>query len=412
MQTLPHNVIFHLEKSKIIDQIEISLQDHVSKKHILEDATIQLALSPKNLFSIVSRKHTLDTFIPIKIYFTKYNGLFSIEIEGNILLEFSTIWQIANQWKISTKTTLTHHSWISPPEIKLGNIDIPIQKITNFIIQLSKEEFCRSIDQLISQWTNDMTWINALFNKMGEGYSIRDTQLKAYPHINQIHIQTILDKEEEILVSIAADIKIALSDDNPPRTSAQVLPLVTAFETDIPPLPIAIHGDMSYTHLALLIRHKIEEINVGQKNIQVDKINITHTNNLNIVIGISEPITAQIDLNAMVFLDKPLQKIHLTYENITVQPNNFIYKMAAPLIKKAIMSKLNEFNKIDIQNFILPLIETLMGKTIDFQGLRINITGSKIDLTSLSCKDTFIQGSCQIYDTQVDIAFLSEANLI
>ncbi|MEK7256416.1 MAG: DUF4403 family protein, partial [Bacteroidota bacterium] len=76
--------------------------------------------------------------------------LTDVEAEGSLALEFSTRYNIKPDWSLETKTEVSGYKWIQQPVVKLGFADLPVTSIANLVLNQTKKELSKGIDEEVA----------------------------------------------------------------------------------------------------------------------------------------------------------------------------------------------------------------------------------------------------------------------
>ncbi len=99
--------------------------------------------------------NTLKYRVPLKLWMKK-ELVFgaSAEAEAELALNFSTTFQINQDWSLSTQTKVEWYEWLKRPVLKTGLGDISVETIANLVLNRSKKSLAEALDQYVSQQIN------------------------------------------------------------------------------------------------------------------------------------------------------------------------------------------------------------------------------------------------------------------
>jgi Domain of unknown function (DUF4403) len=89
--------------------------------------------------------------VPVNIWVKKSLTLTSAEVDGDIALNFKTIFNIKEDWSLETWTNIETYEWLKAPKLKTSLWDIPVENLANLILNKSKSTLTASIDKLVRE---------------------------------------------------------------------------------------------------------------------------------------------------------------------------------------------------------------------------------------------------------------------
>jgi hypothetical protein len=122
-----------------------------------------------------SRKITLSLqgqttkyYVPLKLWMKKNLYVGEAEAEGELAIAFKTTFQLKEDWTMLTKTEVEYHEWLTPPVLKTGLGNIPIETIANLALNRSKKELASTIDRTVSQQLSLKPSVQEVWNLLQE----------------------------------------------------------------------------------------------------------------------------------------------------------------------------------------------------------------------------------------------------
>ena len=187
---------FKLSKSKIghflREQIDIPAQNklHVDGFNIILGSVIN-----ENIHISVRQK-TILAEVPLAFTFIKSAGLFSIEGEGSIRINLEMAVDFDQQFGLQTKTVLQHFEWIKDPVLHVGELNIPIEILSNCIINYMKENTLEKIDTSITKLVDIKKIIHEQIQNYGYNYPIH-TKPDLFFNVQLLQVQSDVFHEDE-----------------------------------------------------------------------------------------------------------------------------------------------------------------------------------------------------------------------
>ena len=84
--------------------------------------------------------------VPVRLQVKKDVGITNASTNCKILMQFKTVFVIASDWSIRTKTELIKYGWLEKPQLDLGILSVPITSILEGVIASKQDLICSAID--------------------------------------------------------------------------------------------------------------------------------------------------------------------------------------------------------------------------------------------------------------------------
>ncbi len=89
--------------------------------------------------------------VPIRLQVKKDVGITNASTNCKLLMQFKTVFVIASDWSIRTKTELVKYGWLEKPQLDLGIVAVPITTILEGVIASKQDLICSAIDEQVTK---------------------------------------------------------------------------------------------------------------------------------------------------------------------------------------------------------------------------------------------------------------------
>jgi hypothetical protein len=394
---------FKLSKSKIghflREQIDIAAQN---KLHV-DGFNIILGNVINENIHISVRQKTILAEVPLAFTFIKSAGLFSIEGEGSIRINLEMTVDFDQQFGLQTKSVLQHFEWIKDPVLHLGELNIPIETLSNCIINYMKENTLEKIDDSIVKLVDIKKIIHEQIQNYGYNYRIH-TKPDLFFNVQLLQVQSDVFHEDEdnIHLDIWVEIISKISD-------AQV-----KFEIKSDPdfywidkIPEKnnhkIEVELTYFGIARALMNEFNGLEIGGKTFELESVHIRKTATLEIKASMLAPIKGIITVTCNPYLNQAEQKLYADDVQIDIDAANFIYKISSPIIEKIIRAKINALLPFDPAPFFADFIKKIPTVSLWDNQLSFYPKVHQIILENLSFNDQHLMCTVLLTDAELDI---------
>lgn len=144
------NLPISVSISEIEDSINNRLQGVIYEDKSLENNegdNLMLKVERHGSVSIFIVERRIDYSLPLKIWAKKDIGISMMKASGEITLNFSTSFEIKEDWQLSTITKVINHQWHKKPIAHLGILKVPIKFIGERALKKSRAIIENAVDQ-------------------------------------------------------------------------------------------------------------------------------------------------------------------------------------------------------------------------------------------------------------------------
>lgn len=330
--------------------ISINTLERIINEQIGEVLYEDYKMSDDNLIVKVQRTQNVDLklegqafayVVPVQLLVIKQTALGNISGDGELKLEFKSQFEIGEDWNLHTETSVVAHEWIQKPVLKMGIVKLPIRYIADKILDRTKNDLCKTIDEQLQKSIALRQMIDDAWTQlqdpilMSEAYK---TWIKIRPKaISMTPLQSYNDTiRSTIHVDAFSEIVVG---EKPKSEKIDTLP---AFQ-------MAMHANEDFiVNLTTAISYKEAErhakdyilgqtFSQGNQSVTVEDIELYGQDDKLVVNAkLSGSYKGSIYMTGKPFFDKNTNTIEIQNLDFELNTRNFLYKSAAWLFRKGI----------------------------------------------------------------------------
>lgn len=350
---------FNLSKEAVHSFINEFMQKN--GPHKIEEDSFKVTIEKlENVDSdVVVLNKSLLFDLPVFIKFFKDSGLFSVEGAGEIIIKSEIQYDISEDFTLTTKTLILNHEWQSAPVIKLGKLNIPVETISDWVISYMKQNLTEKLDQYVSEKVNLKELLRKHWNEQAVNRQVHQKPALLFTgSINKIECIPATESLTHIQWHLYVNVDAKISD-LPIPFEIEINPTFSWVELPPQVCQITSELDLSYSGIAQTIMEEINGVELGGKKFNLENLNITNGERLEIKMNLISPIKAVVTFSCEPYLDKRDQEIHLAHLKTDISPSNFIYKITSPVIEKLLSNKIKEFFPLKLNDYLKPAINNI-----------------------------------------------------
>lgn len=394
---------FKLSKSKISHFLQDQIDLHSKNKLHVDGFDIILRSVKNENIHISARQNTILAGVPLAFTFIKSAGLFSIEGEGSIRINVEICVDFDQHFVIQTRSVLRHFEWIKDPVLHVGELNIPIETLSNCIINYMKENTLEKIDNSIAQLVDIKKLINEQIESFGHNYPIH-TKPDLFFNFQLFQVQSDVFREDED--NIHLDIWVEISSkitDEPIKFEMSSDP--DFFWMDIRPEnnEQKIDIELSYFGIAKAVMSEFNGRQIGGKTFELESVHIRKTSLLEIKASLQSPLKGIITITCHPYLNAAEQKIYVDDVNIDIDAANIIYKLSSPIIEKIIRSRITSFLPFDPAPFFAEHIKKIPTLSLWDNQMSFYPNINKILIEHLSFTEQNMMCTMVLKDAELDV---------
>jgi len=140
------NINYQLDKAGIQDTFNTIIDEQLAGD--MEFTGYDLDISVKKYgdakFEFDGKRILVN--LPLEIFLEKETFISNLKAKGILNMTFVSDLEVDSTWNLVTETGLEDYTWIKEPQLSLGVMSLPIERIANGIIEKSKDEVAKNID--------------------------------------------------------------------------------------------------------------------------------------------------------------------------------------------------------------------------------------------------------------------------
>ncbi len=298
--------------------------------------------------------------VPLDVKMLKETMLADVKAEGIIALELQTDYSINKDWSYKTKTTLLNYSWLAEPKLKMGIINIPVESLSDMLIERLKDKVLNEIDHslqkhvAIDELIKDKigAWRNLI--KLEDNYN---SWLSFFP--KKISMQPIVEKNGNIELTLALSSQFEVSVFEKPQIEVDTNQ-IPRFEKnqkidDNSNIKLKVVVPFNFIN-ELVDQHLIgQTFYSGKRNVTIQSLKFfTQDEKLMVDSELEGSYKGHAYFSGIPFYDASKNEIYLKDFDFDLETKNFIQRSVSWLFKNEIKDKIEQRMRYALS----PLIET------------------------------------------------------
>jgi hypothetical protein len=378
------------ELRKLLQNAVLELDGHQIKLSI--DDKDKLVLSEYGRISI-----------PVRIYLIQHAGLFSVEADGKINAFFSFALNVNDQMQTSAQVKLLEHEWLETPKVRIGKLSLPVESISNFVLGRMHEDISHYINQKVSTSVNLPALIESWTYRYGNNYFL-DTPMNLVFNgaLNAVSIdEPEIDNNN---ISIHSNINI----------STTITDRKLSFRQKNVPKILEEKGNASHMveisfrweHISQWATGFLHNIEYGGKKLEVENLVISWDNMIIIHAEVIAPVEMKIELTGVPHFDQDSGMQDLKNYNIRLTPENLIYKIAAPVIRKIIDRQIESFFPVNTGQLIKDASKLYLPESVMTENIKLSWTYQQIFIRTIHFSKQGVDAEIVIQKPELNVRIL------
>ena len=286
--------------------------------------------------------------VPLGLWIKYDIGFSNVEAVGDIALDFSTSFNITEDWEIETSTKLNDYEWLKRPKLKMAGISLPVGSIANLILSQSRTQITESIDTMVAENFKLRELVEDAWSKLFEPFLVSEdynTWLIVNPQ--RIAMTEMLLSQDTIsstiVVQSAPEVKLGVL--APEKRPVQSLPLFQYSDLEAEDFEIHLRTAVTYEEAERLAKVQLvgETFEQGSRSVTIEDIEL-YGNGDNLVVNtkLSGSYDGEIYLTGRPVYNRRKNAIDIKDLKFTLETRNFLVKSAGWLLKSTIKKKIQE----------------------------------------------------------------------
>ena len=319
------------------------------------------------------------------------------QANGAISVKLTTAFQLLNNWKLATYTTLDSYTWTEKPTINVAGFAMPVTTIADMTIGAMKKTINSSINEAIADNLDIKSLMEEAWKKAQEPVLIDeeyDAWLKISPE--NVYSTSITNSGNSINLNLGMDAVIEANIGKKPATAKRVpLPNYQQVSQIKPNFNIRLNVDVDMKKLKEIAQKEVlgKTFEQGRKKIVIDDFDIYgHDGFLVVGVHVVGSVKGTVYCIGKLYFDNEVQSLRLTDFDFDVKTKNTLIKTANWLMHKKFLSLIEPYLTIPLKEEIDEVMQSSnemlsdysIMKGVSLKGKINSVTFSSIDITSSS----------------------------
>ncbi len=376
MSSIPHSKI-HIPILLSFHELELIINEQLGEQ-LYEDQSmddgdnIMASAKKQGAIQIAIHHRQIRYSVPLALWIKRRIALSDIEAEGIVELQFSTDLTIKSDWNLEGKTRLEGYKWLQKPLMKLGALDMPVRMLADQLLSRRAERITAAIDQKLHENLKLREQVIKVWDKLAEPILVHKAfQLWLSLQPESISMAPLTSDGETIrsAINISTLASLVMSR-HPQRKALPALPPFseTRFSEETSQLYLRI--GLPYTDATALARQFLQGKTFEQAGHEVELRDVQidgDGSKLMLQLQLSGDYDGELDLTAEPVFDKVLQQVSFEALDFSLNTDNLLHKGIGWLLKKSMMSKIQEKLIVPIEAPLKELHDTINEKLEQFE---------------------------------------------
>ncbi len=368
--------------------IELAVNDLIKgliyEDNNIEDDELMVRVEKKADISVIVDRYNITYQVPLIIWMKKNIRLTNIEGTGEIILEFSTKYEIESNWQIITDTSVVDYRWLEKPKIQFALFDIPIKSIANKIIEKSKAVICKSIDQQLALKVNLQDHVKKAWSKIQEPIQVSkdyNIWVSILPEKLSMTLLNINGDEISSKILIAANTNVIIGSE-PNKQAYSPLPPFSYSDEIKDEVAIQLIGKSSLAAIQKIAKTFLigKSFDFDNKSVTVEDIELYYKDNrLEVSIELSGTYTGLVLLRGEPVFNKKDKAIEIEDLEFELKTRNILMRLAGRLFRKELEKRLSKAMKFPLSHYITALEKLIQTHLEGYQVSDHIIINGKLD---------------------------------
>ena len=168
------SIPIRLHKDELLKSLNQQLGDILYEDNDLKDDGMMLRAKKRENISIDISGQEIRYRVPLDLWVKKDVMISYVEAEGSLALNFTTRYNIREDWTLETKTEINGYNWLKKPVVKLGFADLPVTSIANLILEEAKTELAGAIDEEVKNLFDLKAQMTTAWKELNKPYLVSD----------------------------------------------------------------------------------------------------------------------------------------------------------------------------------------------------------------------------------------------
>ena len=168
------NIPIRIHKNELLKSINQQMGDVLYEDNNIADDGLMVRAKRKDGLSIEIGNQEIRYRVPVDLWVKKDVVLSYVEAEGALALDFTTRFNIKEDWSLETKTEVKGYDWLRRPVVKLGFANLDVTPIANIFLNHAKGDLAKSIDAQVKDVLDLRKEIEMAWKELHEPVQVSD----------------------------------------------------------------------------------------------------------------------------------------------------------------------------------------------------------------------------------------------
>jgi len=343
---------------------------------VWKQAPIQLDVVDNEVIYTVPLKIWTNTFFKLSLLGIPMED--QKEADCAIELSFRSKVFLDSLWKVQTITTLEKYTWLQKPVIKIGNFELPLGLVADYVLKNQKEVLVQTLDQQVKDQLDVKPYILQAWNKLQNPIQVSDKPA-VWLLIKPINafMSPFIGKTGNLSSSIGITAYVESHFGTKPALTLAPLPALKFSNNGPNEFKISMVGEITYDQAKELAKNNLAgqtfEFNDGKQKVTVTDIDLYPVGEM---LAIKTTLTGS--LNGVVYLkglpvyDSLSRAVKLIQTQFDIETKNKLHKTASWLLHGALEKRIESSMHYSLADQ-LKLGEELIRKSLNHNRIATNI---------------------------------------
>jgi len=390
---------YKLDKSGIRDTFNHAIDEALKVNFDIPEYDIKLALSKQKDASVEIEGKNILVVLPITIQVEKNTFLANLKAKGVLEMTFVTNVDVDTIWNLATKTNLSTHKWLEKPKLSIAGLNLPIETISNIVINKTKKQIEQSIDDSVKEsftLKQKMKETMAFFDQPMQMEANSSGWLDVKPE--QMQLNRVQNSRFSADGKIAMKMLNTFSTYKPqPKTGSRPLPKVYWNESIPDSSTFRLITDIKMMDINGLIKSNLDgrTFTAGDKSITLSNIVANCDYEFfRVVTDVAGSVNGTLIIKGKPKYDAIANGFYMDNLDIQLKTKNVLHKAAAWIGEGKIRNELESMLKFSIKDNLAGIqdnINTQMAEFNKAHDLEMKVKIGSIDVESFELKPGQIQ---------------------
>jgi peroxiredoxin len=388
------NINYKISKKAIQDTFQFIIDDIFKQEMIMPDYEVRTKLKRISPMSVEFTGKNVLVVLPLDVEVSKKTFLKDFKANGTLELTFTSAINIAPNWAFTTKTAMSSHKWIKKPKLDIGIINIPIETISDFVLQKTKVEIEKSIDLSMKEQFDLPLIINDMSKELLSPVQLPPAmggwmQMQA----DSAYMSPVRNETFYTSGKIGVRTKMLLSSAGPEPSQNKILaPTFNWKENISDSSTLRLGTELTYSHLTQVAKTNFvgQTFADGDKKITVQDISIgKRDGKLDVTVKVAGSFNGTLSVRGVPAYNKTTKTLYANNIDISVKSGNIFTNAAAWLLEGRIRKELDKTLQINIADQLTNVQNQVNLYVSDYN--KTYKTKVKVDVGNLGIDHIFVR---------------------